>query len=45
MIKNIPQMWRWIGNISTALAKVVVVLAEVVVVVQIVIVFTVTKVN
>lgn len=44
MIKNIPQMWRWIGNISTALAKVVVVLAEVVVV-QIVIVFTVTKVN
>lgn len=44
MIKNIPQMWRWIGNLSTALAKVVVVLAEVVVV-QIVIVFTVTKVN
>lgn len=44
MIKNIPQMWRWIGNISTALAKVVVVLAEVVVV-QKVIVFTVTKVN
>lgn len=44
MIKNIPQMWRWIGNISTVLAKVVVVLAEVVVV-QKVIVFTVTKVN